>query len=1224
MPERSETTDLYRVMSKAAAQDPASIKTLRYVHSEGFALSWLKPQRTARTFTLTSWAMQRIILMLCVSDSVAVGSTMHEKNIHTELGLHANIPNTEMDALFDLYNTTNGENWSWSRNVSDGIPWNFTNPSLNNPCADNWQGIRCSFSIPFEYYHVTRVHLPSCNLSGHLPDSISSLTQLQQFTLELNQLTGTLPETVGKLTQLQELYLESNQLTGTIPALLGCLNQLLIFSLYDNFLTGTIPESLGNFTQLQYFILGRNHLTGTIPESLGNLVHVRSIDLDTNQLRGSIPGSFGQLSEITYMYIELNQLEGTLPASLGNLIKLQDLDIDNNQLTGPIPESLGNLTRLHQLYMDTNQLTGTIPEAMGNLTLLQTLYLYLNQLTGTLPSSLGNIVNLQYMLMHSNLLSGTIPDLLNTGLLELQLQHNRIEGKVPSLSSLPQLQVVLLQNNGLTGNLDDVFDPITQLQIETIVLNNNQLTGTLPAAIFQLKLVTFVGSSNCFKGPLPIEPICNNFNMVSFVVDGMSSASSCRNKLFISAYALQHAIGGKIDICLFKLPNITTLHLSGNEFTGSIQSSITISNTLTDLSVSHNALTGSIPEQIQMKRWTNIDLSYNRLSGTLLSNFASNGTVALDNNRLSGDIPKSFDTLSNISVLGSNAFSCLIDQSDLPQRDTGRKRYHCGSNSFDILFYLWLGITACSVILFIFPVYKYLASLEQNNCIKQTDLYITLSAVCESSLHCAFYAVAILLPLYAICNVYHGTQTYKYAYQVSAVFMSGVAPFALDWCFWIILLVTVMIKVLLPSKAISNNGHTMNPQEQHFSWKTALFVFTPYLLIDLFVVVGVNSAYVYVAVYRGSSLLLVVQTLVSIFKVVWGRWTLPYILAALTGQRKYGKVQVIAQIVVNILNNIVIPCAVVAVISPNCFYNALVPAPAVSTTVNYQDCVVSRIIVNKCMDYSDVSLPTSFDPPFTYNYQCSSSLVTYYSPAFVSMCIVSTFVTPLTQYTCQWLHRRAKADTYWYWLLNKSLPVIMKPIDIKADTPERGYLSSGGLITSLVGTLGLILTFGVMFPPLCIALAVSVLVSVFAFKVDVSRFISSATYEYKDKVVEMLRAECNGFDSMRVLTESVWVLVTVSCWFYTLFLFDILGDAVGFGGAYWVLIVMPIMPLVLYIVYSVVCKLCTHLPRPDIGLLIKRNIDVEMQTLSSADAVHNILVVSDTVGDCPVASVGHV
>jgi H+/Cl- antiporter ClcA len=44
------------------------------------------------------------------------------------------------------------------------------------------------------------------------------------------------------------------------------------------------------------------------------------------------------------------------------------------------------------------------------------------------------------------------------------------------------------------------------------------------------------------------------------------------------------------------------------------------------------------------------------------------------------------------------------------------------------------------------------------------------------------------------------------------------------------------------------------------------------------------------------------------------------------------------------------------------------------------------------------------------------------------------------------------------------------------------------------------------------------------------------------------------------------MLVTLSCLFYTLFLFDTLGDAVGFQDALWVLIVVPLLPALLYAV----------------------------------------------------------
>ena len=47
-----------------------------------------------------------------------------------------------------------------------------------------------------------------------------------------------------------------------------------------------------------------------------------------------------------------------------------------------------------------------------------------------------------------------------------------------------------------------------------------------------------------------------------------------------------------------------------------------------------------------------------------------------------------------------------------------------------------------------------------------------------------------------------------------------------------------------------------------------------------------------------------------------------------------------------------------------------------------------------------------------------------------------------------------------------------------------------------------------------------------------------------------------------MLVRAVVMLVVFSCLFYTLFLFDTLGDAVGFSQAYWVLIVTPVIPVV--------------------------------------------------------------
>lgn len=78
-------------------------------------------------------------------------------------------------------------------------------------------------------------------------------------------------------------------------------------------------------------------------------------------------------------------------------------------------------------------------------------------------------------------------------------------------------------------------------------------------------------------------------------------------------------------------------------------------------------------------------------------------------------------------------------------------------------------------------------------------------------------------------------------------------------------------------------------------------------------------------------------------------------------------------------------------------------------------------------------------------------------------------------------------------------------------------------------------------------------------------------YMMKYKLTLQLDILENNFNVQPVLIiihRCCWMLLYVSCSFYTLFLFDILGDKVGFYKAYWILIVMPLFPFVIFIIYK--------------------------------------------------------
>ncbi|MGF1671219.1 MAG: hypothetical protein ACFCU6_12290, partial [Balneolaceae bacterium] len=115
--------------------------------------------------------------------------------IHSNL-LHAqNLDSVEGDrqALVDLYNATNGDNWK------NNSGWLQGNPS------NNWHGIEVDGSG-----RVIRVNLKDNNLRGTsgLPESIGNLKRVTYFNILYNFVSGPLPESLfSELSNLVYLYL---------------------------------------------------------------------------------------------------------------------------------------------------------------------------------------------------------------------------------------------------------------------------------------------------------------------------------------------------------------------------------------------------------------------------------------------------------------------------------------------------------------------------------------------------------------------------------------------------------------------------------------------------------------------------------------------------------------------------------------------------------------------------------------------------------------------------------------------------------------------------------------------------------------------------------------------------------------------------------------------------------------------------------------------------------
>lgn len=164
-----------------------------------------------------------------------------------------------------------------------------------------------------------------------LPESIASLTQLQELYLNNNQLKS-LPESIASLTQLQRLNLRNNQLRS-LPESIASLTQLGQLSLDWNELR-EVPESITSITQLQFLNLSYNYLT-EVPESITSLTQLRHINLSNNPLNPDLAAAYEQGREAFFQYLRATA-EGQVTLNEAKLILIGEGEVGKSCLLGAL------------------------------------------------------------------------------------------------------------------------------------------------------------------------------------------------------------------------------------------------------------------------------------------------------------------------------------------------------------------------------------------------------------------------------------------------------------------------------------------------------------------------------------------------------------------------------------------------------------------------------------------------------------------------------------------------------------------------------------------------------------------------------------------------------------------------------------------------------------------------------------------------------------------------
>ncbi|XP_065036737.1 receptor-like protein EIX1 [Musa acuminata AAA Group] len=140
-------------------------------------------------------------------------------------------------------------------------------------------------------------------LSGTIPRSFGNFTAMKIIGNFSNWMTdeirykeqmfittkGNTQAYDGSLSLMNILDLSDNNLSGGVPEELTSLFGLFSLNLSENHFTGEIIENISKLRQLESLDLSRNNFSGTIPSSLIALTYLGHLNLSYNNLSGEIP-----------------------------------------------------------------------------------------------------------------------------------------------------------------------------------------------------------------------------------------------------------------------------------------------------------------------------------------------------------------------------------------------------------------------------------------------------------------------------------------------------------------------------------------------------------------------------------------------------------------------------------------------------------------------------------------------------------------------------------------------------------------------------------------------------------------------------------------------------------------------------------------------------------------------------------------------------------------------
>jgi hypothetical protein len=355
----------------------------------------------------------------------------------------------------------------------------------------------------------------------------------------------------------------------------------------------------------------------------------------------------------------------------------------------------------------------------------------------------------------------------------------------------------------------------------------------------------------------------------------------------------------------------------------------------------------------------------------------------------------------------------------------------------------------------------------------------------------------LLLPIYVGLTFGFGTYAFPYVWVISIAYLSGPIPIIVLVVVLFFFLVTwyypthrfgmlnifhinytvkeefeqVVIHKINTTKGYGDeekqsirlhflNSFTTIPdiKQDHkkFCWIYLWLIF--YILITVSTIIAVNVGYVY-AVNFGQVSFYQQQLLsvsLSLIKLVWNGLMLEWMYYHLNGmlidlslpvedlQSKRSQLLAI-MLWMSLFNNTIVPIIAVGFVDPNCFVYTIRSQAPVETTINFVGCTEQGTPRPNGLGYeldlnckSQVDPYTlSYNPPFKYSYECTSSLLSTFVDIFIYRFVLSGIVLPFGLICLKRLQKVVLKNFGWnstlFWTLSMLLPRELRPVKYVPD-----------------------------------------------------------------------------------------------------------------------------------------------------------------------------------------------